>query len=80
MKASMTHTPGGPERGIRVTPARAIAFVLVFMTVLNLAFDAVSPAGVTWWTLYKVVVASGIVIGAGFAWLRTRARRRSDVS
>jgi hypothetical protein len=76
----MTHTPNSPQRGIRVTTSRAITFVIVVMLVLNLAFDAFSPAGVTWWTLFKVVVASGIVIGAGFAWLRARARRRSDGS
>jgi hypothetical protein len=47
------------------------------MTVLNLAFDASSPAGVTWWTLFKVVVASAIVIGAWFAWVRALAKRRN---
>ncbi len=75
----MTHTPNSPQRGIRVTTPGAITLVIVVMLVLNLAFDAFSPAGVTWWTLYRVVVASGIVIG-GFAWLRARGRRRSNGS
>ena len=73
----MTNTPGNPQPGVRVTPARLVAFVLAVMLVLNLAFDAFSPVGVTWWTLFKVVVASGIVLGALFVWARTRTRRRS---
>jgi hypothetical protein len=76
----MTQAPNNPQRGVRVTNARVIAFVLVFMLVLNLAFDGFSQAGVSWWTLYKALLASGIVIGAWFAWARARARRRNGAS
>ncbi len=65
-----------PKPGMRITTARLVVFVVGLISVITLLFDALSSAGVTWWTLYKILLASGLALG-GVLWVRSRARPKA---
>ena len=63
------------SKGIRIKVWHIPAFMTALISVMLLIKDGVSDAGVGWWTLFEIVVASAIAGGA-VLWLIARARRK----